>query len=163
MMATMTVVRYPKADGAEQALELLERLQGQQLIRIHDGAIVRWDPDNKKPHTQQLTSLTGAGALSGAFWGMLFGLIFFIPFFGAAVGATIGALSGHFARVGIDEGFINETKEQITPGTSALFLLTSDAVRDRIAEAAKGMEFEIIATNLSHEEEQKLREVFEVH
>lgn len=162
-MATMTVVKYPKVTGAEESLAILQRLQGQGLIKIHDGAIVSWPDNSKKPRTQQLTSLTGVGALSGAFWGMLFGLIFFVPLFGAAVGATIGALSGHFARVGIDEDFINEVKDKITPGTSALFLLSSDAVRDRIADEAKGMEFEIIATNLSHEEEEKLREVFEVH
>jgi uncharacterized membrane protein len=33
-------------------------------------------------------------------------------------------------------------------------------VRDRVAEAMKGMDFEIIATNLSAEEEQGLREAF---
>jgi uncharacterized membrane protein len=158
----MTVVKFPVADGADKALEALKRLQSQGLIRIHDGAILRWNADAKKPRTEQLTSLAGPAALSGAFWGMLFGLIFFVPLFGAAVGAAMGALTGHFARVGIDEAFINSIKEQISPGDSALFLLSSEAVRDRIADEVKGMEFEIIATNLSKEEEEKLREVFEV-
>jgi uncharacterized membrane protein len=48
----------------------------------------------------------------------------------------------------------------VTEGTSALFLMTSDAVLDRVAEAMKDIQFEIIATNLSHEQEQKLREAF---
>jgi uncharacterized membrane protein len=161
-MATMTVVKFPTPDGADSAITRLKDMQARGLIRIHDGAILRWNDGASKPRTEQLTSITGPLALSGAFWGMLFGLLFFVPLFGAAVGATVGALSGHFAKIGIDEKFINSVKEQIGPGSSALFLLSSDAVRDRVAEEVKGMEFEIISTNLSQEEEAKLREVFEV-
>jgi uncharacterized membrane protein len=158
----MTVVKFPSPNGAQEGLERLKGMQTRGLIRIHDGAILSWDQGAAKPRTEQLTSLVGPGALSGAFWGMLFGLIFFVPLFGAAVGATIGALSGHFAKIGIDEKFIDTVKSQITPGTSALFLLSSDAVRDRIADEVKDLKFEIISTNLSKDEEQKLREVFEV-
>ena len=52
------------------------------------------------------------------------------------------------------------TRSEVTEGTSALFLMTSDAVLDRVAEAMKDIQFEIIATNLSHEQEQKLRDAF---
>jgi len=48
----------------------------------------------------------------------------------------------------------------VTEGTSALFLMTSDAVEDRVVEAMKQSKFEIIATNLSKEEEEKLRAAF---
>jgi uncharacterized membrane protein len=88
---------------------------------------------------------------------MLFGLIFFIPFFGLAVGAAMGALSGKFADYGIDDNFIKQTREKVTEGTSALFLLTSGAVLDKVAEAVKGQKFEIISTNLSAEQEAQLR------
>ncbi len=78
-----------------------------------------------------------------------------------AVGALLGALSGHFADYGIDDGFIKEVREKITAGTSGLFLLTSDAVPDRVIEAAKTLPpFEIVATNLPKDQEQKLREAF---
>ena len=104
--------------------------------------------------------MTGVGALGGAFWGMLFGLLFFVPFFGLAIGAAMGALMGHFAHYGIDEGFIDQVRAKITPGTSALFLLSSGAVVDKVADAVKGQQFEIIQTNLSKEQEAKLREDF---
>ena len=45
-------------------------------------------------------------------------------------------------------------------GTSALFLLESVAVVDKVAEAVKGQQYEIIQTNLSKEQEAKLREDF---
>ena len=139
---------------------MIEDLSKKQLIKLHDAAIVTWPEGKKKPKTKQLHNLAGAGALSGAFWGMLFGLIFFIPIFGLVVGASLGALTGSMADVGISDDFIRSVRSKVTEGTSALFLMTSDAVRDKVAEAARGMNFEIIASNLSKEEEDKLRAAF---
>lgn len=139
---------------------MVEDLSKRQLITIHDAAIVSWPEGKKKPSTKQLSNLTGAGALSGAFWGLLFGLIFFIPIFGMVVGATMGALTGSMADVGISDDFVRSVRSKVTEGTSALFLMTSGAVRDKVAEAARGMKFELIASNMSKEEEEKLRAAF---
>ena len=138
---------------------LLE-LQKQHLIEVQDAAIVTWPQGKKQPKTQQLHSLTGAGALMGAFWGMLFGLIFFVPFFGLAVGAAMGALMGKFNDYGIDDNFIRQTRAKVTEGTSALFLLTSGAVEDKVVEAMKGQTFEILSTNLPKDKEDALRAAF---
>ena len=89
-MATLTVLKFQTADGADQMSNLLNGLQKQQLITIQDAAIVTWPPGKKKPKTRQLHNLAGIGALDGAFWGMLFGLLFFIPFLGLAIGAAHG-------------------------------------------------------------------------
>jgi uncharacterized membrane protein len=159
-MATLTVWKFDTADGADQAETTLESLSKQELIKIHDAATVSWAEGKKKPKTRQLTSLAGAGALGGAFWGLLFGLLFFIPFLGLAIGAAAGALGGAMADVGIDDDFIDAVKQKVTPGTSALFVMTSDAVVDKVHDAFKGQNVELIQTNLSDEEEAKLREAF---
>ena len=91
--------------------------------------------------------------MQGAFWGMLFALIFFVIFFGMAAGSAMSALSGAFADYGINDKFIKRTREKVTEGTSALFLMTSGMVFDEM----KGMDLEIIATNLSKEEEKNFR------
>ena len=161
-MATLSVLKFPTADGAQQMESTILELQKQHLIEVQDAAIVSWPQGKKQPKTQQLHSLTGQGALMGAFWGMLFGLIFFVPFFGLAVGAAMGALSGKFADYGIDEDFIKRTSEKVTEGTSALFLLTSGAVQDKVVEAMKDQTFEIIMTNLPKAKEAELRAVFGV-
>jgi|SRR5947208_11102733 len=158
--ASLVVLKFPTAEGAQMMLGRLESLQKQQLITVNDGAIITWPAGASKPKTKQLTDMTGVGALGGAFWGMLFGLLFFVPFFGLAVGAAMGALAGHFAHYGIDDDFINSVRSQITPGTSALFLLTSGAVLDKVAEGVKDIQFEIIQTNLSKEQEAALKEAF---
>lgn len=160
MAGTLTVWKFPSAQGAQDALSTLEDLQKQQLITIHDAAMVSWDEGKKNPKTRQATNLAGVGALGGAFWGLLFGLIFFIPLLGAAIGAGIGALSGSLTDVGIDDDFIKSVRDKVTPGTSALFVLTSGAVLDRVRGAFEGQSAELLSTNLSNEQETQLREVF---
>jgi uncharacterized membrane protein len=159
-MATLTVWKFPTAEGAFAAEATLKDLQRQELIQIHDAAIVSYPEGARKPKTKQLAGLTGAGALGGAFWGMLFGLIFFVPLLGMAIGAGIGALTGSMTDVGIDDSFIRRMREEIQPGTSALFVLSSNAVVDRVKEAFAGQPMVMVESNLSQEEEDKLREVF---
>jgi uncharacterized membrane protein len=91
---------------------------------------------------------------------MLFGLIFFVPLLGMAIGAGMGALTGSMTDVGIDDSFIRRMREEIQPGTSALFVLSSNAVADRVREAFAGQEMTLVESNLSREQEDKLREVF---
>lgn len=160
-MATLTVVKFATPDGADQALSTLENLQKQNIITIIDAATVSWPTGAKKPSTKQLNSTAKVGALSGTFWGFLFGLIFFMPLLGAAIGAAVGAATGALADVGIDDDFIKKTREQVTEGTSAIFLLSTNAVTDRVAEAFKSLPpFELIASNLSAEAEENLKELF---
>lgn len=159
-MATMTVWKFHDPSGAQQAENTLVGLSKQELIHIYDAAVVEWYPGKKKPKTRQAHNLVAAGALGGAFWGWLFGLLFFVPLLGMAVGAAAGALGGSAADAGIDDDFINSVKAQVVPGTSALFLMSSDAVIDKVKDAFAGVDAELIHTNLSNDQEAALREAF---
>ena len=159
-MATLTAWKFATPYGADAALEKLEGLQGRQLIQVQDAAVVSWEEGRKKPKTHEMHSAKGIGALGGGFWGLLFGLIFFVPILGLAIGAAAGALMGSMADVGITDSFIDSVRQKVTPGTSALFLLSSDAVIDRVRDEFQGTEAELISTNLSAEQEQKLRDAF---
>jgi len=159
-MATLTIWRFDAPDAAAHAAKRVESLARGQLITVHDAAVVSWPANRGKPRVRQLNNMTGSGALSGAFWGLLFGLIFFVPLLGAAVGAAAGAAGGALTDVGIDDDLIRRVRDRLTPGTSALFLLTSDAVVDKVREAFDPGMPELIFTNLSPEQEEKLRVVF---
>jgi uncharacterized membrane protein len=161
-MTTITGYTFDTAEGAGKMLDLVQDLSRQALITVHDAALVTWPQGKKKPKTKHLDDMTGLGALGGAFWGMLFGLIFFIPFFGMAVGAAVGALMGHFTNAGIDKDFIQTAQDKVTEGTSALFLMTDGAVKDKVTDAVKssGLKFDLFYTNLSKEQEQQLRDDF---
>ena len=159
-MATLTALKFATPDGAGQMLDKIKSLQKMELIKLQDAAIVTWPVGKKSPKTKQLVDMAGMGAMQGAFWGMLFGLIFFVPFFGLAVGAAMGALGGKMADYGIDDNFIKQSREKLTEGTSALFLLTSDAVQDKVLAELKGFNFELIASNLTKEQEEQLMAAF---
>ena len=159
-MATLTAIEFPTADGADRALSTLRDLQKQKLIVLHDATVVSWPAGSKRPKTRHLRNLAGEAALGGVFWGVLFGLLFLAPLLGAAIGGAIGGVTGSLIDLGIDDEFSSEVRSRVTPGTSALFTLTSDAVVERVAEAFREMGARIISTNLSDEQEARLREMF---
>jgi uncharacterized membrane protein len=156
-VAAVTVLKFSESDGAEKALSQIKSLQQEHLIKVLDAAIVSWPRGKKSPKTRQLVDLVTVGAMGGMFWGMLLGVIFLTPLFGMAIGAAFGALGGAFRDYGIDDEFIKRVRSSVTEGTSALFLMSSDAVMDRVSERMKNFQFEIIATNLSKDQEDQLR------
>jgi uncharacterized membrane protein len=159
-MTTLTVWKFHTSEGAQEALGKLAPLQKEHIISIKDAATVTWAKGKKKPKTKQAINLVGLGALDGAFWGLLFGLIFFCPIFGIALGASMGAFGGSLKDYGINDDFINEVKSKVTEGTSALFLLTGDVTLDKVEDALTDTKAELIKSNLSNEQEDKLREHF---
>ncbi len=161
-MATLSVWKFDTPDGALRAEEALLRASKEELITIHDAATVSWPVEKKRPKTKQLTNTTGIGALGGSFWGLLFGLIFFVPLLGAAIGASFGALSGSLTDVGIDDDFIDSVRSSVQPGTSALFIMTSNAVVDKVRAELEAQDIHgtLIQTNLSTDQEEALRESF---
>jgi uncharacterized membrane protein len=164
-MATLAVWQLGSADDASRAADLLDRLVRDDLLVIHDAAVVEWERDDRRPRTRPLNDDAPAGALAvgalgAGFWGLLFGLVFFVPLLGAAIGATTGALAGALADVGIDDHFINRVRDQVAPGTSALFLLAPDSVVGHVHEALASMRATMITTHLDDDQEAALRAVF---
>jgi uncharacterized membrane protein len=159
-VATLSVWKFDKPDGASHALRTIKDLNNEGLIALQDAAYVEWPAGQKKPKTHQLQEFVGPYALGGAFWGFLFGILFFVPFLGLALGAAGGAATGALRDVGIDDAFIKKVKASVSPGTSALFLLTSHAVQDRVRQRFIGVHPELIYTNLSEAEEAQLRHAF---
>jgi uncharacterized membrane protein len=68
--------------------------------------------------------------------------------------------SGTVRPPSIDHDFIRSVQDKVTPGTSALFLLSHHAAMGRVKLEFAGMNPELIATDLSEEQEQRLREAF---
>jgi uncharacterized membrane protein len=159
-MANITVWKFETSSGAKDALTTLAELQRQHHIILIDAATVTWPKGKKQPRTRQAVDLVGRGALDGAFWGMLFGFLFFVPMLGMAVGAAVGGISGRFKDYGINDDFIKDVQSKVTEGTSALFLLTGAANREKIQEAFQNVKMELITSNLSEAQEAELREAY---
>jgi uncharacterized membrane protein len=159
-VATLTAWMFASSNGAEESLVPLEALQEQGLVNVHDAATVSWPRDRKRPITNHQSSFAGTAALGGAFWGLLFGLVFFVPLLGAAAGAVAGAAVASRVFVGVDQDVIDFVWGKVQPETSALFVMTSDAALDQVHDTFPGQPAEPVATNLSDEEEARLRDVF---
>ena len=128
-MATLTTFRFDTADGADNALGVISMLQEQELIAILDAALVSWPKGKTRPRTRQIVWPTRTQLLDGTFWGMLFGLIFFVPVLDTRRAET-DRLTSALSDVGIDDTFIYQVRSRLTEGTSALFVLSRDAVMD---------------------------------
>lgn len=156
-MATLAMIGYENEETAEEVRLKLIKLQKEYLLDLRDAVVVVRDAQGKI-RLRQMVNLTASGAISGGFWGTLIGFIFLNPLFGMAVGAAWGAMSGALADVGIDDAFMKNLAETLKPGTAALCVLLHSPAPDRVVEEIRQFGGTVIKTNLSHENEAKLRE-----
>ena len=159
-MSNLVVIGFDDEHTAFEMRAELVKLQKEYLIEMEDVVVVTKD-DQGKVNLHQAVNLTAAGAVGGSFWGMLIGMIFLNPLLGAAVGAGAGALSGKLSDIGIDDTFIKELGETITPGTSALFVLVRKSTPDKVLEELKGFKGKVLKTSLTADKEEALREVLD--
>ena len=156
-MADLIAIGYDDTTTAVQAMEEVERLQGDLIIQADAvAAIVRSEDGKLKTITNQ--HAVGAGATWGMFWGFLFGLLFFIPFFGLAIGAGMGAIMGKITKSGIDKEFQEQVREMLKPGTSALFMIFEKVTPDKAVAALSKYGGTVLKTSLSDEATAELQQ-----
>lgn len=156
-MADLIAIGYDDTTTAIQAMEEVEKLQGDLIIEADAVAAIIRSPEGKlKTITNQHT--VGAGTVSGMFWGMLFGLLFFVPFLGMAVGAGMGAVMGKVAKSGIDQQFQDQVRDMLQPGTSALFMVVEKVTPDKAIDALSRFGGKVLKTSLSEEATAQINE-----
>ena len=160
-MATLSVLKFNDPGGADRVLIALEGLQERQMITLEDvAAVVRWPAGDRSPRPTSYTArpaLAPPGALSGA---SCSGLSSSYRSSARRSGPAWWA-NGIVGRRGDRRRFHQAGAEKVTPGTSALFALTSGATApDRGDRRAQAVRLEIISTNLPEEQENQLREAF---
>jgi uncharacterized membrane protein len=90
---------------------------------------------------------------------VLLGLIFLVPLAGPRFGAAAGAFAGTLADFGIDDGFVKRVRDGVTPGTSALFVMSSAAAADDLAREMEDLYVALIRSDLSEDHQDLLEEV----
>ncbi len=161
-MATLVAIGYADEATAEQARETVQQLEAELIIQADQVASINRDLEGKyHVHTSHGGASAGGGAAWGGFWGFLFGLLFFIPVFGLVLGAGMGALFGHFGEKGIDKAFQEQVRDQLQPGTSALFMIIEQATPDKAVAALSQYGGTVIKTSLSDEDTKKLQDALQ--
>lgn len=157
-MSKLIAVAYPDVPTAQTVLAKLADMQKRELIQLDDAVVVERRDDGKiKLH--QSNSLVGIGATGGALWGGLIGLLFLAPLLGMAVGAAAGAASGAMSDAGVDDSFMKNLGKELSPGSAALVVLVRSMTEDKVLKELGGQyQGKLLQTNLSSEEEARLRE-----
>jgi uncharacterized membrane protein len=158
-VATLVAIGYPDEATAEEARRVVQSLEADLIIQADQVAAISRDVSGHyHVSTTHAAASAGAGAWWGGFWGMLFGLLFFIPFAGLAIGAGMGALFGHLGKNAIDKQFQDQVRDQLKPGTSALFMIIEKATPDKAIAALSEFGGTVIRTSLSEEDTAKLQQ-----
>ncbi|WP_154793327.1 DUF1269 domain-containing protein [Occultella kanbiaonis] len=160
-MTTFTTWKFDSVDGADRAASTLKQVKSEGLIKVEDYAVLTWPADADRPEVKYENRDNWRAAGWGAFWGVLFGALFFLPLIGAAAGAAISLLNKHMQDVGITREQLDAIGKQVGPGSSALFVVTSERDLDLVAERFRGHEGTLIATNLVAGEADEVRQAFE--
>lgn len=158
-MTELMVLAFDSELAAFEVRNKLIELQRQHLVQLEDAAVAVRDGEGRL-QIKQVLDLTAEGAVGGAFWGLLAGILFWMPFMGMAIGSLMGAISGSMTDYGINDQFIAEVSKAIEPRQSALFLLMREATIDRILEEIQPWKPRLLRTNLSREQEARLRQSF---
>jgi uncharacterized membrane protein len=156
-MPDLIAIGYDDTTTAIAALDAAEAMAADLVIQPDAlAAIVRNDQGKFRTVTNQ--HAVGAGATWGMFWGLLFGVLFFVPVFGMALGAAFGALGGKLGKSTIDKQFQDQVRNQIKPGTSALFMIVEQMTADRALKELSKFGGTVIKTSLSEEAEKEIQD-----
>lgn len=159
-MSDLIAVAYPDRETAEKVRQRLAQLTLEHTIELEDAVIVDRD-ENGKVKLHQVHNPVARGAAGGALWGGLIGMLFLVPLFGMLVGAAAGGTSGAFVDVGINDQFMRNLGEKLTPGGAALIVLVRKVTADKVLPEISQYGGEVIQSSLDDEAEAKLREVLE--
>jgi uncharacterized membrane protein len=131
---TTTAWRFRGTEGADDAVLRLTQLDAQDLIDVHDVTVIRWPQYAAAPTAQDHVT--------------------------AAAGGKMSSLSRKFKGDMVDPAMVESVKADLSPGTSALVLLSTGAEIDQVAKAMHGQAMELIRSDLSVPQQDRLRSAF---
>jgi uncharacterized membrane protein len=126
-----TAWRFAGTEGADTAVMRLKQLDSQDLINVMDVAVLRWPEYAPEPMTQEHVTEQGSSKMA--------------------------SLVRRLQHPVIDGSMIESVRSDLRPGTSAMVLLSSDAQIDAVVHAFEGQPMELIRTDLSVPEQDRLR------
>jgi uncharacterized membrane protein len=155
-MNQLFVIGFDKEEDARSAMKSLRGLESGGDLHFEDTAIVTRDPDGKAHVKNELSGATETGAAVGGLIGLVIAGFLF-PVVGLAIGALVGGAIGAVTHSGVEGSFVQEVKEQLKPGTSALFLVVKSGSADQLAAALRPYTGKVIQTTVDDDLEDTLK------
>ena len=160
-MNQLLVVAFDQFDDARAALRSLRDLERRGRIRFEDTALVERAQDGTVHVKNEVSGATETGAAIGTVVGGF--VTFLFPVAGMAIGAAAGAAIGAALGRGVSGKLVDEVKETLQPGRSALFVVAKDGDADAVMAALRQFSGEVVQSTLSEEAEDALRKALDHH
>jgi uncharacterized membrane protein len=125
-----TAWRFAGTEGADRAVITLQQLAAQDQINLMDVCVLRWPEYAPEPTTTEHVTREGG---------------------------KVGTMLRKLQHATIDSSMIDTVKHDLRPGTSAMVMLSSDANLDAVVHAFEGQPMELLRTDLSVPEQDRLR------
>jgi uncharacterized membrane protein len=125
-----TAWRFPDTEGADSAVVRLKQLDSKDLINLMDIAVLRW-PE----YAEQATAVEHVHEQ----------------------GSKVASLVRRLQHPVIDGSMIESVRSDLRPGTSAVVVLSSDGEIEAIVHAFEGQPMELIRSDLSVPDQDRLR------
>lgn len=156
-MSNLVVITFADEESGSTALGRVKDLADAGRLTIVDSAVITKDADGKTKVDNQISE----GAKTGGFVGGAIGLmisIFFLPVFGLIAGAVAGSMLGRNFKGNVDKAFVDGVTAELTPGTSALFVLVGGDPNG-LTMALAPFKGKVFQTTLDNELEDELNKV----
>jgi uncharacterized membrane protein len=156
-MSNLVVITFDNETDAGAALKSLRSIEKLGQLSIEDTAVVVKDQSGKVKVQNEVSGAVETGAVVGGSLGLL--LSFMFPVAGIAIGAGGGALVAKFLNTGVDGDFVKDMKEELKPGTSALFVVGRGSNHVVVLQALEPFKGTVYQTTLPPELEDELKRV----
>jgi uncharacterized membrane protein len=130
----LLAIGYPDPVTGLEAMELLKGSDRDLIIRWDEmAAVVR---DEHGSFTTYTNAVITSGRPSWAmFWWHLFAALFYVPMLRMPVGPGLESSLADVTGSGLDPLFEEKIRKELTPDTSALFVLIERVTPDRVVSA----------------------------
>jgi uncharacterized membrane protein len=154
-MGSITAITFEDMEQGPRLRDSLKDLERRGLLSLDDAAVILRDEEGKfKVHGQMDRGVkTGAGV--GAAIGLLLGSIFF-PIGGIVLGALAGAGVGASTNLGIDKKFIQDVKDTMPNGSSAIIIYARGGDPNALRAAVEPFHGHVYQTTLESGDEDTL-------
>lgn len=120
-MAEMIAIVYPEAGTAKQAMEHVDWADFDKQIDVIDACIITSTDGHVK--VEPAGHPVAAKAAIGGTVGLLIGALFALPVAGLAIGGALGARRAKHEEHKLDNEFVEEIKQRVGEGGSAIVVL----------------------------------------
>ncbi len=161
-MSELIVAGFKGQFTADKVLLDLFSMEQIHMIDLDDAAVAIRQKDGTIAikHTSVLVM---ADAAVGSGCGLLIGTVCLNPLMGTLVGGVVGAAVGGIIKlvkkIGIKDDFIEGVADTLKPDSSAIFVLVSKGLPDKVAEELGKFDGKLLRTSLSPENEEELNKI----